>query len=163
MSKKLVSDLMTRDVRVIKRESDVHDLEKLLLENRVHGLPVVDEGQRLVGVISQTDLLAWHYNTSTQGCAFYDYTNLLVQDAGDLNDLRLADSLSAHVGEIMSTVVHSIAPEAPVAAAAAEMVNRRIHRLVVVDREQRVLGIVSALDLLRAIPDAQELLATEES
>ena len=41
MSVKHVADLMTRDVAVINRNSDVHELEKLLLERRVHGLPVV--------------------------------------------------------------------------------------------------------------------------
>ncbi|MBW1845073.1 MAG: CBS domain-containing protein [Deltaproteobacteria bacterium] len=72
MSLKQVADLMTRDVAVINRKSDVHELEKLMLERRVHGLPVVNDDGILVGVISQTDLLAWHYNTGVDGAAFYD-------------------------------------------------------------------------------------------
>jgi len=62
MNTKRVADLMTRDVAVINRKSDVHELEKLLLEKRVHGLPVVNDEGILVGVISQTDL------TTPPGC-----------------------------------------------------------------------------------------------
>ena len=54
-----VEDLMVRDVTVIHWDSDVHELEKMLLREKIHGVPVVDDAGRLMGVVSQTDLLAW--------------------------------------------------------------------------------------------------------
>jgi len=152
-----VADLMTRDVAVINRKSDVHELEKLLLERRVHGLPVVNDDGILVGVISQTDLLAWHYNTGVDGAAFYDNTRLHVTDEDSMAGLQLTDIQTAPVEDVMSPMVHCIRADRPISVAAATMVEQRIHRLVVVDETLRVKGVISALDILRAIPGVEKL------
>ena len=161
MSVKQVGDLMTRDVAVINRKSDVHELEKLLLERRVHGLPVVNDDGILVGVISQTDLLAWHYNTGVDGAAFYDNSRLHVTDEDAIAGLQLTDIKTAPVEDVMSPMVHCIGADRPIAVAAATMVEERIHRLVVVDETLRVQGVISALDILHAIPGVEELIQPE--
>ena len=161
MNTKRVADLMTRDVAVINRKSDVHELEKLLLEKRVHGLPVVNDDGILVGVISQTDLLAWHYNSGVDGVAFYDTSRLQVDDEDSMAGLRLTDIQTAPVEEVMSPLVHCIRADMPIAVAASAMVGQRIHRLVVVDETFRVQGVISALDILRAIPGVDELVESE--
>jgi len=161
MSMKHVADLMTRDVAVINRKSDVHELEKLLLERRVHGLPVVNDDGILVGVISQTDLLAWHYNAGVDGAAFYDNSRPHIIDEDAMAGLHLTDIKTAPVEDVMSPMVHCIRADRPIAVAASTMVEERIHRLVVVDETLRVQGVISALDILRAIPGVQELIQPE--
>ncbi len=161
MNTKRVADLMTRDVAVINRKSDVHELEKLLLEKRVHGLPVVNDEGILVGVISQTDLLAWHYNSGVDGAAFYDTSRLHVTDEASMAGLQLTDIQTASVEEVMSPLVHCIRADLPIAVAASTMVRLRIHRLVVVDDTLRVQGVISALDILHAIPGVEELVQAE--
>lgn len=150
-----VKDLMTRDVTVIRRDADVHELEKLLLEKRVHGLPVVDEDGALVGVISQTDLLNWHYNTGVDGASFYrsaeDFRGV------DATGVRTVDIETATIEEVMSPVVHCIGADRPVAVAASTMIRQRIHRLIVVDTDMRVRGIISALDVLHSVPGVDTL------
>ncbi len=162
MSAKLVADLMTRDVAVINRKSDVHELEKVLLERRVHGLPVVDDEGILVGVISQTDLMAWHYNSGVDGGAYYDTSRLHVSDENSIAGLRLTDIQTATVEEVMSPLVHCIRADLPIAVAASTMIRQRIHRLVVVDERLHVKGVISALDILRAIPGVGELSEVED-
>jgi CBS-domain-containing membrane protein len=157
MGMKQVADLMTRDVAVINHKSDVHELEKLLLEKRVHGLPVVNDDGILVGVVSQTDLLAWHYNSGVDGGAYYDTSRLRVTDEDSMAGLRITDIQTAPVEEVMSPIVHCIRADLPIAVAASTMVRQRIHRLVVVDETLRVKGVISALDILRAIPGVEEL------
>jgi CBS domain-containing protein len=161
MNTKRVADLMTRDVAVINRKSDVHELEKLLLEKRVHGLPVVNDEGILVGVISQTDLLAWHYNSGVDGAAYYDTSRLHVADEASMAGLQLTDIQTASVEEVMSPLVHCIRADLPIAVAASTMVRQRIHRLVVVDDMFRVRGVISALDILHAIPGVEELVQSE--
>ncbi len=161
MNVKQVADLMTRDVAVINRKSDVHELEKLLLERRVHGLPVVNDDGILVGVISQTDLLAWHYNTGVDGAAFYDNSRLHVIDEDSMAGLQLTDIKTAPVEDVMSPMVHCIRADRPIAVAASTMVQQRIHRLVVVDETLRVQGVISALDILHAIPGVEERIRPE--
>jgi len=58
-------------------------------------------------------------------------------------------------------MVHCIRADRPIAVAASTMVEERIHRLVVVDETLRVQGVISALDILRAIPGVQELIQPE--
>ena len=71
MSLHTVDDLMTRDVAVIRSDADVHELEQKLLRDAIHGMPVVDEDNTLVGVVSQTDLIAWHYFSGVDGSSYY--------------------------------------------------------------------------------------------
>ena len=148
----LVSDLMTKGPLVVKSDMEVHELEKLFLEKRIHGAPVVDAERRLVGVISQTDLLNWHYETGHDGGGFYDPVDL----TGEVRGLSLADVRAATVAEVMTPVVHAIRPENTVADAAERMIRHRIHRLVVVDGNLHVVGVLSAMDLLRLVPGVSE-------
>jgi CBS domain-containing protein len=134
---------------------DVHELEQLFLERRIHGAPVVDAESRLVGVVSQTDLLAWHYSSGHDGGGFYDDDDRRLDR--DLRGLRLADIRTAPVSEVMTPLVHAVRPDNTVAEAAARMIRHRIHRMVVVDERLHVLGIVSAMDLLRLVPGVAEL------
>jgi CBS-domain-containing membrane protein len=152
MSAQRVEDLMVRDVNVIRTDNDVHELEKLLLRERIHGVPVVDGSGRLVGVVSQTDLLAWHYSTGVDGASYYDVQKLMFRPEDPSGKLQLSDIRSATVAEVMSPVVHCICPDQSIALAAARMITRQIHRLVVVDEAGRVLGTISPMDLLCAMP-----------
>jgi CBS-domain-containing membrane protein len=161
MTTLVVRDVMTRDVEVVRRDADVHELEKLLLAKQVHGVPVVDSDGVLVGVVSQTDLLFWHFNTGVDGAGFYNDSELLQADEPASSPLRLSDIKSAPVEEVMSPVVHCIKPDRPLAVAASTMIEKRIHRLVVVNEELHVIGLVSAIDLLRALPGVEHLLPSE--
>lgn len=149
-----VSDLMTRDVVVVRSDLDVHELEQLFLKLGIHGAPVVDENDRLVGVVSQTDLLSWHYQTGHDGGGFYEPPDL--RGADRIRGLSIADIRTAAVREVMTPLVHAVRPENTVAEAAARMIRHKIHRLVVVNAELHVLGILSAMDLLKLVPGAAE-------
>ncbi|MCP3979300.1 MAG: CBS domain-containing protein [bacterium] len=153
----LVKDFMTRDVLCVERDKEVHELERMMLEEKVHGSPVVDEEGRLVGVVSQTDLLAWHFASGVDGAAFYNDSPLSVSHE-ELKELQLADVRTARVEEVMSPLAYCIGADRPITEAAAMMIEKWIHRLVVVDEELRVQGIVSAIDLLHAIPGTTESL-----
>ena len=70
MSTRRVEDMMVKDVRTVRSDADVHELSKLLLKEKIHGVPVVDPEGRLVGVVSQTDLLGWHFGRASTGRPF---------------------------------------------------------------------------------------------
>ena len=157
MSKRTVDDLMIRNVAVIRSDADVHELEQKLLRDSIHGMPVVDGDGTLVGVVSQTDLIAWHYFGGVDGGAYYGASDSMPSKE-EYGDLRLSDIRSATVAEVMSPVVYCICPDQSIALAAARMTSRQIHRLIVVDVAGRVLGSISAVDLLRALPGIDEAL-----
>jgi CBS domain-containing protein len=157
MNDTLVRDTMTRDVATIRQDCDVHELEKLMLRQKVHGVPVVDENGRLVGVVSQTDVLAWHFEAGVDGASFYGDCGVMLDEERSRN-LELSDIRTAGVQEIMSPLVYCVAEDRTIVEAAATMIRHWIHRLVVVDDELQVRGIVSAIDLLHCIPGATHAL-----
>lgn len=129
---KRVADLMTHDPVVIDPDENVSEAEGLLSMYRISGLPVVSEGE-LVGVISQADILDAH------GSEFI---------GANWDRLR--------VRHLMSSPAITIGVDADVGHAARIMLQRHIHRLVVVATDGSPIGVVTPLDLLRVLidPDA---------
>ena len=104
---------------------------RVLVEHRISGAPVVDAAGRPVGMVSITDLLREQYDE--------------LEDAED--ELPLHPARRAE--EIMTPSVFSIREDASVGDAAREMAKRHVHRVPVVTREGVVVGMVSALDVVR--------------
>ncbi|MDQ2688755.1 MAG: CBS domain-containing protein [Chloroflexota bacterium] len=123
-----VADLMTIDPIVVSVDASIEDAEELLRHNRVTGLPVVDLAGRLVGVISQSDLLY-----------------LAVPAVQALIRHR---ERGIRVGEAMSTPPITIDATATVSDAARRMDRERLHRLVAVDDHGRPIGVISAMDFV---------------
>lgn len=156
-----VRNLMTTDVTTISSDAEIHELEKLLIQRRVHGVPVLDSSERIVGVVSQTDLLSWHFETGVDGASFSEPPGGRAADPGNGRRLPLSNIRTGLVREIMSPVVHVIGPDKTIAEAAARLIRERVHRLVVVDGGFHVIGILSALDVLRAVPGVRATLAPQ--
>lgn len=129
-----VEDLMTIDPVTISADATIEDAEELLRRNRISGLPVVDGGGRLVGVISQTDLLY-----------------LAVPSVQAL--IRHRDS-GIRVGEVMSSPPLTIDGGLPIREAARVMTHETVHRLVAVDGSGRPIGVLSAMDFVTLIAEA---------
>jgi CBS domain-containing protein len=128
-----VADLMTIDPVVISVDASIEDAEELLRHHRITGLPVVDLGGRLVGVISQTDLLY-----------------LAVPAVRAIIRHR---ERGIRVGEVMSSPPVTIDGSATVRHAARRMNDERLHRLVAVDDHGRPTGVISAMDFVALAAD----------
>jgi CBS domain-containing protein len=124
----LVADVMTIDPIVVSDAATIEDAEELLRTHRISGLPVVDLAGRLVGVISQTDLLYLAVPTIQALIRHHD------------TGLR--------VGEVMSVPPVTIEATTTIRDAARRMHEERLHRLVVVDDHGRPVGVISAMDFV---------------
>ena len=147
-----VKDVLIKDVVYVNPPDTLDEALRLMAENRVSGLPVVDARRRCVGFISATDLLDL---TRELG----DELNALDEVAGFTRQLlteKLSKSglLTKQVLELMSDSVFSVGPEDSLAHAAGQFVRNRVHRLAVVDGHKRLLGIVSMTDILRAFAES---------
>ena len=130
-----IDDVMTTDVIVAREGTSVTQIAGMLATHRVSGFPVVDNDNRVKGVVSQADLLP------------------RVGVAGRIRDrLRTGRTASKTVGtrvrDLMSTPALTIAPDAPLGAAARTMLAKKVRRLIVTDDSGHLLGIVSRADLL---------------
>jgi CBS domain-containing protein len=120
-----------------------------MLQNHVSALPVVNGRGSCVGVISATDILSLTQELEDELLALSKAKDYMRQRVAE----RLANSEMAteRVQEVMTREVVRIEPGATLAAAAATMVRHHVHRVMVIDDEQRLVGIVSTMDVMRSL------------
>ncbi len=140
---------MNPDVVCARPEMTVAEVAKLLAVRGVSGAPVVDDQGRLLGIVSQNDLVRHSASpvTAVESGRFYSSD----PDYREIGELKV-DLSDTPVAEVMSKRVYTVSRETSAAVAANIMRERRIHRLVVTDRT-RVVGVVTSLDLMRVVEE----------
>ncbi len=152
---KTVADAMTPSPVVVKPQTPLNEAIKILAERQVSGLPVVGDDDRLVGVISETDLM-WQETGVTPPAyiMFLDSVIYLQNPATYERDLHKA--LGQTVGEVMSTDPIAISADKPLKEAAQLMHDRNVRRLPVIDGDSHVIGILTRGDIVRVMAASQE-------
>jgi len=131
-----VEDVMSRAVTV-RPDTTLAEVETLLEKNGFNSLPVVDAGERLLGVVTSLDLL--------RAFAFPEDTILP----------RFSDVMQRPVSSVMSRDAQSVCPRTPLTRALGKLVDTRNKSFPVVD-DDRVVGIVAREDVMLALRRAQE-------
>jgi CBS domain-containing protein len=144
-----VGDVMTTSVVTVDRITPYQEIDRLLTEHRISGMPVLKMGRTVVGVVSEADLLAAEDETSRRA--------RMASSIGQQHRLlrrQAPESLTA--GTLMTTPAITISSDATIPAAARLMNTHHIRRLPVVNDHGELLGIVSRRDLLSVFlrPDA---------
>ncbi|KUO06243.1 CBS domain-containing protein [Streptomyces caeruleatus] len=147
----IVRDVMTCDVAVVGRAAAFKDIVRTLQERKVSALPVVDDGDRVLGVVSEADLLPKE--------EFRDSDPDRYTQLRRLSDLAKAGSVTA--GELMTRPALTVTADATLAQAARTLARARVKRLPVVDTEGRLEGVVSRVDLLKVFLRDDEEIAEE--
>lgn len=142
------ADVMTRDVKTVAPETTVSEIVQTLIKHHISALPVIDGEGRLVGVVSEADLLHRpEAGTEERRPWWLD----LFADP----DARAEAFLKAHgrtAAEVMSRDIEVVQEDTPLDVVAKLFDERRIKRLPVI-RDSRVVGIVSRSDLIRTLAE----------
>src|ERR1700744_2236786 len=136
-----VADVMTRKVIAVREGATFKEIAAKLRDEHISAFPVIDDDSKVIGVVSEGDLIA---KEAAAGDG-QEYTGPLV---GLLHRHELEKARGVTAGELMSKPPMTIGREDPVAQAAQVMYDRRVKRLPVVDTEGRLIGIVSRTDVL---------------
>ncbi|HEX7464047.1 MAG TPA: CBS domain-containing protein [Actinomycetota bacterium] len=135
-----VQDVMTRTVVVVNDSAPFKEVVRLMQESGVSALPVVDAGGRLVGIVSEGDLiLKEDPNLEGEGHLFESRQHRVERQ-------KAAGVVAA---QLMTAPVITVAPDAALGEAARLMHHHAVKRLPVVGPEGTVVGIVSRADLLK--------------
>jgi len=135
-----VKDIMTTGVVTVRPDTPHQTVAAMLRQHRVSGFPVADDDGKVVGVVTETDLVA------------------LV--AGRRHSRHRAAE-QATAGDLMSHPAVTVGPDDPVKTAARLMRKQRLQRLPVVDRDGRLAGIVSRSDVLSVFQRSDEEIRRE--
>jgi CBS domain-containing protein len=147
---KTVAEVMSHNPIVVRAETPLNEAVQIIAERRISGLPVVDDAGKLVGIISETDLM-WQETGVTPPAyiMFLDSVIYLQNPATYERDLHKA--LGQTVREVMSKNPITISPDKTVKEAAQLMHDRNVHRLPVLDSAGQVIGILTRGDIIRAM------------
>lgn len=146
------ADIMTTKVVTVYADDNLKEVMTLLVENHVSGAPVIDTEDRCVGVVSATDILSYeqdHSEESEETEQVYD-VEAERWETVRVSAFALESLPDVRVSEVMSRVPICVAPKSSIHEVAKVMQKQGVHRVVVVDADQQVQGIVSAFDFVRA-------------
>lgn len=152
---RIAADVMQRDVITVYETDSLQDAMALMTENHVTGLAVMNSKSKCVGVITASDILnyeqdhaeftsevnadmARHFNPDTQQWESVRVTSFALEEFGEVR-----------VGEVMSRDLISVHTDTPLKDVARKMRDERIHRVLVLDEEYRLFGIISAFDFVK--------------
>jgi CBS domain-containing protein len=144
MSHRKISSVMSTDVATVREDTSFKDIVRILEQRDVSAVPVVDAAGRVLGVVSEADLLV------KEGATEPDWTRERKKwwrrRRETHGDPRRADGTTA--AALMTKPAITVTADATVAHAAREITKHNVKRLPVVDNEGKLAGIVSRKDLL---------------
>ena len=156
-----VKDVMTARPVAVSPSMTIRNLAELLDSNEISGVPVVDGQDRVIGVVSKTDLLhQWIRGSEVSEAGEYSRVGSF-SGSGSIIEL-LEDGIRTEeidrntdkaIEEFMSVDPVTALPEDSLDVISRRMVNERVHRVIVVDQDSRLLGIVTTLDILDHLSD----------
>lgn len=150
-----VDEVMTSAVLLLTTDTPYRRIVELFAERGISGAPVVASTGVVLGVVSETDLLAGVAESGDRA----PRRRLLHRHAADAGGVDAVGARTAR--DLMTFPALVVAPEAAVAEAARIMIDNHINRLPVVNGQGRVAGIVTRGDLLRAFRRTDEAIRTE--
>jgi len=148
-------DIMQTEVVTVGEHAPLSEVERLLSEHKISGVPVTDQAGRVLGVISVRDLLERYVEDPDarprRGPGYYRESSEELEEE-DLESLELPPEGEETAGSIMNPEVFHVPESASLPEIARKMVAHRIHRVVVTDpKTGKVRGILTTMGVLAAL------------
>jgi CBS domain-containing protein len=140
---------MTTEILTATPETSISELSKILENRKIGGVPVVDKGGRLVGVITQNDLVERARDLELPPAINILDLHIYLQIPSQMIH-RVEKMLGTTVGDCMTPDPITVSPETPVSEVAALMAKQKVHTIPVVEGE-KLVGIIGKMDLVRGM------------
>ena len=141
----IVKDIMTTSVKAASPDTSIKEIASIMCFNKISGVPVVDENEKLVGILSEKDILH---------CMFPDMKEIMGDGGGAMDYEKLEgnyqDVMNKKVSDLMTSTVATVAADIPVLKAASMMWLKKIRRIPVTEGD-KLIGIISIGDVHKAI------------
>ncbi|HZW67124.1 MAG TPA: CBS domain-containing protein [Pseudogracilibacillus sp.] len=142
-----IKDIMTTEVITVKEEDTVEKCANLLSVHHFSGLPVVNEQNEVIGIVTEGDLI--RRASRIEGPAFLEILGGIIyleNPNSFLEDVR--QSMGSFARNVMSKDPVTVEPSLGIEDAATLLVQKNIKRLPVVDEKKQLIGIVSRKDIM---------------
>ncbi len=140
-----VQDIMNTAIKTAHADTLIKDIASIMCFNKISGVPVIDNDNQLIGVLSEKDILK----------AMFPDVEQIMQE-GTKTDFESIEAdykslLNQKAEDFMTQTVASVSPEMPLLKAASLMCVRKIRRIPVTDKNNKLIGIISIGDVHKAI------------
>ncbi|MHB1347184.1 MAG: CBS domain-containing protein [Candidatus Humimicrobiaceae bacterium] len=156
MTELLAKNIMTANVVKVSPGTSIAELSKVLLENKISGVPVVNEEGMLLGIVTEADIIK--DNVKVQFPFFFDplmVSGYAVDFEKYSEDIK--DFLNSKVDAIMNRRVNTASPSTPVSEIADIMVSNKVNRVPVLDENKKIVGIITRADIIKSMIETKSI------
>ena len=145
----LAREIMNKEVITVQEDSSIEEVARILTENNISGAPVVNKNGKIVGMVTEGDLL--HQETKPRVPAFLSILGSFIYISGVERYREDFKKLAATItSEIMTTDLITVSGDAEIEDVADLMVEHNIKRVPVVEKDT-VIGIISRADIIKTL------------
>ncbi|MDK2800137.1 MAG: hypothetical protein PWP27_1943 [Clostridiales bacterium] len=144
-----VKDIMTKEVIVVNKENTIKEVAHKLIENKITCMPVVDEANHVVGVISEKDLIYKEIDPSMPATVEY-LGGIIFLGGTDEYQEELRKLTATKVEQMMSKEVIAVSQDENIHEVARMLVDKGINSVPVIEQD-KLVGIVSSTDIVKTL------------
>ncbi len=152
-----ISEVMTKDVIVLKRSDSIKTAAGVFSKNDIHSAPVVENG-KIIGMVTESDILRHirvNYTSVSETIlpSPFDLIEIPIRQVMGHGEMAMLfdETASVPVSDIMTSKVHFINSEASTEDAAIIMTKKKVNQLPVIDESGKLVGIIDKHDIVRAL------------
>jgi CBS domain-containing protein len=150
-ARKKISDIMTKEVVKVRPDTRVRRIAQLMTDHGISGLPVVNNNDQLLGVVTEMDMIVRNTRFKIPNFIMI-LDHIIYLETPQQFQERLENMLGVTAGEIMTEGVTTIAPDATIEELSELMAEREINPIPVVEND-RLVGIISRADIIRLMAE----------
>lgn len=145
----LAKDIMTKDPITVHQDTKIAEVAKLLVEKRISGVPVIDDSEHLVGIISEKDMMA---KAAELKIPFYVtlFDSIIFLENPIRFNSEIRKYTASQVKDAMTRKVIAVEENTPMAEVVDILQKKNINRVPVL-RHQNIIGIITRSDVLKGI------------
>jgi CBS domain-containing protein len=150
MAELLAKDIMTKKVITINQDDSIEKLSDLLIDNKISGVPVVDDEGKIAGIATEGDIII--RDTDLHFPRYFKLLDSIIylESLAKFKD-NLRKHLATKVSEIMTSDIVSCTPETTVEEIAGMMVEKKINRIPVLSGDKKIEGIITRADIVKSM------------
>lgn len=145
----LAKDIMIKDVISAKGTDPLSEVAKIFVEKNISGMPVVDENNKVIGIISEGDLV-YQQKPLAQPMFINFFDGILQIDRKDFWE-ELSKMAAYEVNQLMSKQVITAHENTAINEIASLMINKKINRVPIVDDDGCLVGLITRQDIIRNV------------
>ncbi|MDY6827446.1 MAG: CBS domain-containing protein [Bacillota bacterium] len=146
-------DIMSKPAISVTEDHTLREVLELLVEHRFSGMPVVNAEGKVVGIISDTDIIRYSQQLNVVPLSNLSGWISPYAEISDLASLKTGFELlhKTKVSEVMTKKVYSVRKDTPNSEVAQLMSRRNINRVPIIDSSDKLVGIVTRTDLVKCM------------